>query len=352
MPNTLEIKSFRDISVDDPFFSSLKQDYREFSLWFKSKNSETAYAHYIDRKLSGFMYLKIEEGEVPDVQPPLVSLRRTKIGSLKVDAHGTKLGERLIKKSIDYALGNKAEEIYITIFPKHKPLIRLLEEFGFIITKSEKKTENGTELVLIKSLNRSEITNDIRKDYPLINTRGVKYYLLGIKPVWHSQLFPDSILKSESYDLIRDVSHTNSISKTYICAMDGVEKIRAKDLLVIYRTSDGAGPAEYRSVASSICTVENVKNKHGFTNIADFLKQTQPYSVFNENELRRWWNRENMHVVQMLYNTAFTKRVIRKTLIEDVKLERDSYWGLMPLNKEQLMKIMNIGGVDASFIIH
>lgn len=351
MANTLEVKAFRDIPLDDPFFDSLKQDYREFPDWFHGKASESAYVQYTDNRLIGFMYLKLEDGEVADVNPPLPACRRIKIGTLKVVAHGTRLGERLIKKAFDRAIVEQADEIYMTVFPRHKPLIAMLEEFGFR-SDGIKETENGVETVFVKTFDRSRLFGDLRKDYPLIDTRQVNFYLLAIRPQWHSQLFPDSILRTESYDLMSDISHTNSISKNYICSMEGVEDLRPKDLLVIYRTSDGQGPAEYRSVATSICAVEEMRSKGAFLSLDDYLNYTEPFSVFSDSELRRWWNRGQLFVIKMLYNAAFTQRVIRRTLAEDIGLDRDARWGFLPLSRKQLLDIMNRGGVDGRLIIH
>ncbi len=351
MANTLEVKAFRDIPLNDPFFNSLKQDYREFPNWFDSKASEPAYVQYTDTKLTGFMYLKLEDGEIKDVNPPLPPSKRIKIGTLKVIPHGTRLGERLIKKAIDHAIVKQAEEIYVTVFPRHKPLISMLEELGFR-SAGTKETVNGSETVLLKDFDQSKLSGNIRKDYPLMNTRQTSFYLLAIKPQWHSKLFPDSLLETESYDLLSDISHTNSISKTYICSMEGVEAIRAKDLLVIYRTTDRPDQAEYRSVATSICVVEEMRTKSTFTDLKEYLDYTKPFSVLSDSELRRWWNRSSLFVIKMLYNAAFTQRAIRKTLTEDVGLDRDVYWGVLPLSQKQCLKIMNLGGVDGRLIVH
>ena len=294
MPNTFEIKQFKDIPSNDSFFDSLKNDYQEFPEWYKRKALEPIYVQYTDDKLTGFMYLKLEDGEVSDVIPPLPKLRRIKIGTLKVEAHGTRLGERLIKKAFDRAIVEKAEEIYLTIFPQHKRLIEMLEEFGFRSVDNIKETKNGREIVLVKSFNHKSLTGDLRKDYPIINAKNTNFYLLAIKPQWHSQLFPDSILKTENYDLLSDISHTNSISKNYICSMKGVENLRPRNIVVIYRTTDNLGPAEYRSVATSICVVEEVRNKSDFKNMNEYLEYTKPYSVFNEKELKDWWNKGNI----------------------------------------------------------
>ncbi|HJX13685.1 MAG TPA: GNAT family N-acetyltransferase [Dehalococcoidales bacterium] len=351
MANTIEKKLFRDVPLNDHFFDSLKKDYKEFPDWYRSKAAEPAYVQYTDDKLTGFMYLKIEEGEVADVTPPLVSAKRIKIGTLKVEAHGTRLGERLIKKAFDHAVVSQAQEIYLTIFPHHKPLIAMLEEFGFREENSIKETENGKEAVFVKSLDHSKITGDIRKDYPLIETGQSNFYLLAIRPQYHSQLFPDSLLNTESYDLLSDISHTNSISKNYISAITDIERLRPKDILVIYRMKDDRGPAEYRSVATSICVVEELRSKKTFKNDNEFLTYAKPYSVFSETELRRWWTRPELFVIKMLYNAALTKRVIRKTLADDIGLDREAYWGFLPLSREQFLSIVNRGGVDGRLII-
>lgn len=352
MANVLELKHFRDIPINEPFFDSLKKDYQEFTDWFKGKASEPVYVQYTDDKLTGFMYLKFEDGEVSDVNPPLPNSKRIKIGTLKVEAHGTRLGERLIKKAIDHAIVSRVEEIYITVFPHHKPLIAMLEEFGFRSEGNIKETINGTETVLIKSFNHISLTGNLRKDYPTIDTREAKFYLLAIRPEWHSQLFPDSILKTERYDLLSDVSHTNSICKTYVCSMEGVDLLHPKDLIVIYRMSDGQGATEYRSVATSICVVEEIRNKNSFTDVNEYLKYTKPFSVFNEKELKQWWNRSTLYVIKMLYNAAFTKRVIRKMLAEQIGLDREERWGFLQLSREQFLKIADSGGIDVRLIVH
>lgn len=348
-----ELKHFKDIPLNDSFFNSLKKDYQEFLDWYNGKISQdaAAYVQYTDNKLTGFMYLKLEDGKVSDVTPRLPDSKRIKIGTLKVEAHGTRLGERLIKKAIDSAIVNKADEIYLTVFPHHKPLIEMLEEFGFKSEGHIKNTSNGTETVLIKSFDPRKLTGNLRKDYPIIDTRKANFYLIAIKPAWHSQLFPDSLLKTESYDLLSDISHTNSISKNYVCSMEGVEDLLSRDLIVIYRTSDGQGSAEYRSVATSICVVEEVRPKASFTNINEYLNYTKPYSVFDEKELRQWWNRKTLYVIKMLYNAAFTKRVIRKMLAEQIGLDREERWGFLQLSREQFLKIVNSGGIDVRLIV-
>jgi hypothetical protein len=44
--------------------------------------------------------------------------KRLKIGTLKVELNGFKLGERLLKVVFDNALVQRVDEIYVTIFPR------------------------------------------------------------------------------------------------------------------------------------------------------------------------------------------------------------------------------------------
>lgn len=59
-------KPFSAIDLGDPFFKSLKEDYREFPEWFdrKATAGEEAYVSQPeDGKLDVFLYLKREECE-------------------------------------------------------------------------------------------------------------------------------------------------------------------------------------------------------------------------------------------------------------------------------------------------
>jgi L-amino acid N-acyltransferase YncA len=350
MIDTLEIKRFQDVPLSDNFFNSLKEDYKEFPNWYKRKERENVYVQRTDDKLTGFMYLKSEQGKVADVIPPMKAATRIKIGTLKVEAHGTRLGERLIKKAFDRAIVDGVNEIYITIFPKHKALINMLAGFGFILY-GEKRTGDGTENVYVKYLLHDKLVGNLRKDYPLINTTNVNFYLLGIYPEWHTQLFPDSILKTESYDLLSDISFTNSVSKNYVSWMRGLNDLRQGDILLIYRTKEGERSAEYSSVVTSVCSVEDVRTKASFSNIEEYIAYAEPFSVFDKPNLNKWWRNENLTVIKMLYNAALTKRVIRKTLMETVGLSRNAYAGFMKLTRNQFLQIIDLGGVNDRLIV-
>ncbi|HCG7156623.1 TPA: N-acetyltransferase [Vibrio parahaemolyticus] len=348
-------QKFSQINLNDPFFSTLKADYGEFSTWFakKANEGESAYVLYNQQQsIEGFMYLKIEKGIVTDTNPPLRDATHLKIGTFKFDSAGTRRGERFIKKVFDHAIEYKVDDIYVTIFDKHEYLITLLQRYGFDII-AKKQTPNGIENVLFRDM--ATVTGEIIRDYPKFETRGNKKYLMSIYPDYHTRMLPDSILNNESHDLIQDVSHTNSIHKIYLCAMEGTANFRPGDIIVTYRTSDRPGAARYRSVITSVCVVEEYRNIGEFSTLASFLQYAGSYSVFSVDELTRFYRSKRYpHIIRFTYNTAMTKRVIRGRLIDEVGLSDGpgSYWGVMKLTDQQFKHMLDLGEVDASFIIN
>lgn len=351
MNETIIVKSFKDIDLNDPFFDSLKEDYEGFEAWFekKSNNEAKAYVQYIDKKIQAFLYLKKEIGEeLIDVIPTRPACNRMKVGTFKIDAHNTKLGERFVKKIMDAAIYMKADEIYVTIFPKHEGLIRILQRYGF---KEEGK--KGNELLLVK--NMKILTGNILKDYPLIKTNNKRKFLLAIHPKFHTSMFPDSILRNEEgvkYELIKDIAHTNSIHKIYVTSISDTVQLQTGDLIVIYRTNDGVGPARYRSVITSICQIEEVKTNKDFATVEDFINYANYYSIFDTKELIQWYNKRNCVALKMVYNIALTKRVTRAFLLDDLKIPSDQYFGFFQLTDEQFDSILKKGEIDEGIIIN
>ena len=350
----LEIKKFSEINCVDNFFDSLKASYPEFDEWFNRKAKEGAEAYVFygdDGKINDFLYLKIESGMVDDVDPVLSAKRRLKVGTFKLLSRGTRRGERFMKKIMDMAIAEDVDEVYVTIFPTEelKYLICMFERVGFIHIANKHHGELGDELVLVKNMRRT--IGDIVKDYPFVRTRANNKYLLAIYPTYHTKLFPDSILTNESYDIVKDIKPTNGIFKIYICWMKDAAKLKEGDNVVVYRTKDNQGSAYYRSVATSICTVSKVLRHKDFKDINDFLKQME-YSVFSENDLCKWYkNNSDFIVIKMLYNVAFTKKIIRKTLVEEVGIPEDAYWGFCKLTDEQFTKIIELGGANERYFV-
>ncbi|NIX77368.1 GNAT family N-acetyltransferase [Microvirga terricola] len=348
MARRLRLTKFRELSLDDPFFDSLKAGYGGFPEWFTSKADEDLYVVDDDGKLSGMIYLKREAGPIADVTPPLPAGTWLKVSTLKIEGKGTKLGERVLKKIFDAALAEGADGIYVTVFSVHKKLIELFKRYGFTEC-AFKETEDGTELVLARSLR--DMTGDLVADYPFIHTAGQKAWLLAVYPEYHSRLLPDSILNNEPREIIQDVSHTNTIHKIYIGKL-ALTRMSPGDAVILYRTTDRQGHAYYRSVVTSVCVVEEVRTKRNFADVDAFVEYCRQHSVFSEDELReQFLTSPRLYLIKMTYNAAFGKRLTRGALLDAGLVSEQPRWDLRSLSQRQLRDILGMGNVNARLIV-
>lgn len=347
----LEAVRFSDLALDAPFFDSLRADYPVFDRWFRRKHSETALIARDEGAgdLQGFLYTKLEEGPLDDVSPPRPDARRLKVGTMKVVPHGTRLGERLIKKIFDHAAEAHVDEIYVTVFEKHQSLIELFSRYGFERVGHKRHPSGTPELVLARRLCAE--TGDPVTQYPGI-VRGSRCWLLGIYPEWHTRLFPDSKLHTEGPDIVRDVSHSNSVHKIYLCNMKGVDQLQRGDVLVIYRTSDGKGAAHYRSVVTSVGVVEERSSIYDWRSEASFIEDCEKYSVFDAAKLKSLWQTKKYPtVVRFTYNLALPRRPTRAQLLEHEILDPNDYPGFCSLSWASLEKILGLASANAAVVV-
>ena len=335
---------FGEININDPFFDSLKEDYDGFEKWYEKKttNHDDAYVQYDENnQLHGFLYIKMEESNViDDVVPPIEAERILKIGTFKIDAHGTKMGEQFLKILFDYAIDKNAEICYVTIFEKHETLIDLIKKYGFMEWGTKGAGEKQEK---VYTKNMRVTTGDFWLDYPRVTPKGHRKYMLSIYPKYHSSMFPESILTNESRNIIKDISYTNSIQKNYVCSMQGVENLQKGDIIVLYRTAESGRTAEYSAVATTVCTVTGVRLQESFSSFDDFYSFTKKLTIFDREDLAYWYRRGGLKVVSLVYNFPLKKRIVRHELIEKIGLSRDVYWGFFELSDKNFMDIVSYG---------
>lgn len=349
MANNIIEREFNAVNLEDTFFDSLRDNYQGFNEWFKRKahNKESAYILLDDNgSIQAFLYVKIENGSVDDVEPQLPKAKRLKIGTFKVNPHSTRLGERFLKLIFDDARKNGVQEIYVTIYPDKHELINFLKIYGFVKMGNKKE-----EFVFVKNMRLT--TGNLLFDYPRINISNSNFFSLSIYPVYHTKLFPDSMLKTEQKNvnsLIRDISYTNSIHKIYISYMRGLSILKNGDVLVIRRSAEKGKLALYNSVFTTVCLIEEVRTKHMFKSIDEYLGYVKSYSVFDQTTLINLWNKNNMTVIKMTYNYSLAHRITNKEFLESIGIE-PLYWGFFRLTKALFKEIIMRGGVDERFIV-
>lgn len=337
---------FKDLDINDIFFNSLKADYLGFEAWFERKANEDVYIlKDISNKIQAFLYMKIENEIDNQINPPIKEERILKVGTFKINPHGTKLGERFIKLIFDRMIQEKIRKSYVTIYKKQQPLIELLKTYGFIYWGTK-----GEEEVYIK--NFDNIVGDIQKDYPLINLKNNKKIILSIYPTFHTSLFPDSKLNTERDHVVEDLSHTNCIEKIYLSGANNIIDYKKGDIIAIYRTAEVGKMAEYSSVVTSICTIKDIIDIRKFKNLNDFLEFCNDRTIFKKSDLISFWNTKRYpYLIVMLYNIALNKRIIRKELIEDIGISRMARIVAYEITTKQIEEILELGRDDKDFIL-
>jgi predicted nucleic acid-binding protein len=349
---------FGNINIDDPFFDSFKEDYTGFEKWFAKKSDEIAYICFDDNNnILAFLYIKIEgyDENYNDITPQFSKKKRLKIGTFKVVMNGFKLGERFLKIIFDNALINNVDEVYVTIFNKRieqQRLIQLLADWGFE-SYGEKASVSGNELVLCRDFSKRANKISPKLTYPYID-KDTNFWIVPIYPAYHTELFPDSILRTESpNNFIESEPHRNAISKVYVSR--SIERgLKPGDVVVFYRTAEPGKDAYYSSVVSTIGVVESVVTS--IKSESDFVSLCRKRSVFTDAQLKEHWNynpRWRPFIVNFLYVYSFPKRPNRKDLI-DLGIFAGNYAprGFDRISRESFEQILKLSLTNESFIVN
>lgn len=303
---------FNDVDIKDQFFDSFREDYKEFDNWFKKKNEDPCYVCYSDNNLTAFLFVKIEnENEnYYEISPPFPKKKRLKIGTLKVSGNGYKIGERFLKTIFDNATQYKVDEIYVTIFnkrPEQEQLIEMLEEWGFTYYGT-KTTKDGEEKVLVRTYGKHLPVNleKPKLSFPFFSRETGKY-IIKIEPVYHTELFPDSInTREDKAKYTENEPHRNRISKVYISHSQD-RYLKSGDIILVYRMGEEGTQKKYSSTITTICIVENVKNN--FKSFDEFFEACNRRTMISKEDLKtQWWDKNPNNrpfVINFLYAHSF-----------------------------------------------
>jgi predicted nucleic acid-binding protein len=343
---------FGNINIEDEFFKSFLEDYKEFGNWFNKKSDNISYVCITDDLVRAFLYLKVEEinsETYNDIIPKFQPKKRLKIGTFKVTSTGYKLGERFLKIIFDNAISYNVDEIYVTIFDKREEqqrLINLLEEWGFIFW-GQKETQNGIENVYTKDFSKKLNLEKPQFHYPFVSLNNNQKFIVPIYPEYHTELFPDSILNNESpNDFVENEPHRNALKKIYISRSYN-RNLNCGDLLLFYRTG-----GHYQGVVSTLGIVESV-----ITDIRDeahFIELCRKRSVFNDKELSKYWNwtpNNRPFIVNFLYVDSFPMPKVNLKRLRELKIINEAPRGFELLENRKFVEILNEARANGSYIV-
>lgn len=315
------LKPFAEVDLDNPFFDTLKEDYKTFIPWYqgKAENNEEAYVFYDGETIKGFLYLKLEDGDAyEDITPEMPKRRRLKVGTFKINSTGFRLGERFFKIIFDNALLLKVDEIYVTLFEhKRKEVIKLkndLEKWGFV--KFGYKS-NG-EAVLVKEMANPVFGDDPRKYFPAVRRSARKYYL-PILPEYHSHLFPDSHLPNENLSFLKNnKAHQYALEKIYLTGASAYD-VKPGDEVLIYRVGESMFKRHSSSLTGTAIVQEVVRTK----NVEECIRICSNRSIFTEKEIREFYDKYPT-IVKLLYRDSFDHKILLDYLWQKGILEENS----------------------------
>ena len=340
---------FSEVNLDDPFFDSLKYSYLGFDEWFsrKATGGESAYfAFDSHNNLIAMLYLKEESGLEEGVTPRM-DFPRLKIGTFKVDFdHHTGIGKRLLAIALREFAKSGQDFVYVTMHDNENTssLAKLLYKYGFSFWGSKDQ-----ETVLYKTRPCSD--DDTFSRYPFVSRSLGNCWILSIRPEYHKKLFGDVHLTSESGQPKIDERCLNSIGKIYLSRSPNASKLAAGDKVIIYRTTDYEGPAYYRSVVTSVCTVVKVINLDFFRDEEDFLKKVRGKTVFTLEELRCFWQTKRYPwLICLLFNFPLERYPNRKQLL-DCGFIDGGRLVCERISQDAMDGIMALGNADESFIV-
>lgn len=307
------------IDSKDPFFDSLRKDYDGFDEWFSKKCDEEAYVCRSDKKILGFLYLKIEgpDENYSDIVPTFSTCKRLKVGTFKVDSTGFRLGERFIQIIFDNAIRQQAAEIYVTLFnnrPELDALNALLERWGFV-HYGIKRHAVENETVLVKRLGVYDENKSVKQNFPNIKSKH-RVYFLPIEAAYHTRLFPDSILRTENgINILENKPEQYSLQKVYI-SFSFKKEMRPGDILAIYRKGITTGRKAFESVVTTVCVIDEVK--WDFQSMDEYLEYCENRTVFSKDELKNFWNRTKgkLLVLKIIFVKSLAHNIILKDLWE------------------------------------
>jgi len=351
---TLSVKKeyFGKVNLSDSFFDTFRSDYRGFDSWFNKKSNEPAYVFLDSGQTLAFLYVKKEDEneDYSDISPVFPRKKRLKIGTFKVELNGYKLGERFLKIIFDNALKQKVDEIYVTIFnkrPEEERLISLFLEWGFKYWGT-KKSSSGEEQVYVRDFGKSFNVSNPKFTFPYFSLNS-NVYLVPIIPEYHTNLLPDSILRTELPDnFVENETFRNALSKVYV-SKSFVRNLNCGDILVFYRTG-----GYHISVITTIGIVESVISD--IKDEREFISLCRKRSVFNDEELIRQWkySKSKPFVVNFLYAYSFPNRINLKKMIE-LGIILDVFSaprGFEKISKSNFEKILINTNTDRNIIVN
>jgi rRNA-processing protein FCF1 len=349
LPPPLDHKPLHNIDIKDPIFDSLRAEYPDFDTWFQDKQREgrKCWVNYqADGCIGAILIYKIEDKDIPDMDPPLPKKKRMKICTLKVEHTGQKIGELFIKLSHDLAIKNTIEEIYLTHFTQQVNdfLIDLISDWGFQKVVRKKNKENVYLKKLIYDpavLSKDRFKQIPKMFYPIIyDGLKVNKFIIPIQSQFHDKLFVDFQKRQTTLHEFAGefVSEGNTIKKAYLCNTSN-RKMRSGDVILFYRSGD--------QLVTSIGTIDEIHYKK--TNPYEIFSRVAKRTVYSQQEIEEM-AKKPVTVILFIHSCHLPNPIRLDDLIERNVFKAHPQ-SIQSLSEKNYQEIKRMGRLDPHFTI-
>jgi hypothetical protein len=348
-PPGLEEDFIYNLELSDPIFDVLKEDYEEFEDWFKkiSRQGRKCWVHYNpDGSLGALLIYKIED-EPLDTVPSFPKKKREKISTFIVRHIGQKIGELFIKLSVDIAIKNKTEEIYLTHFTKTEDrLVELITEYGFILSAKNRRGEDifikkiFADPAHVVGLPPLEVS---REYYPsFYDGPDVSKYFIPIWPENHERLFTD--FKGSRQTRLPEHSgmfiiEGNTIKKAYLSHTKN-KHISPGDLIFFYRSHD-------LKMVTSIGIIETIHRDLEVTE--EIMKIVGKRTVYTRDEIEKMLK---PLTVIMFRHHLHVKRPVSFKRLKELGILTFAPQSITKISEENYNNLIEACEIDRRFTVH
>jgi len=348
-PPALKKAHVYDLDLDDPFFSSLIADYPDFREWFEriSREGRECYVNMrSDGTIGALLIYKIESESIPST-PRLPKMKRLKIATLKVTHVGYKIGELLIKVSIDIALQHGINEIYLTHFIKPDDhLVELIQDFGF--SQAAVLPDQRQEAVFVKHLKPPDSSVALEQPvevsriyYPTFcDGESVDKFIIPIRPEYHEKLFTDFSegRQSRIFEHFGEfVTEGNTIKKAYL-TQSKIRKLKPGDIVLFYRSRD----------IRAITSLGVVDQFHTDLPPEEIMRIIGKRSVYSQEEIEK--SNKNRSVIIFRHHFHLKESISLDELIS-AGILRGPPQTITEIEEAAYEWIKTNGGIDESFTV-
>ncbi|MDF3819001.1 hypothetical protein P3G55_03765 [Leptospira sp. 96542] len=330
---------------DEVFFDSLREGYKDFDKWLEdcAKQDRSAYYLIIEDELSALLIYKKESNKdhgIKNIDEETLKICTFKVGE---STFGNKVGELFLSKMFAYCIEAKVNYLYLTVYPQHDRLIKLLELYGF----EQSSTNEKGEIYMIKEMKISESIEDEKKNSTFIHPFYFDSMIFGkfiipIEENYAETLFKDSEFREPllfDKNTIQEIQG-NTIQKAYIC--NSKVKLDKGDIILFYISK----------TIKKIFPVGIVDSYHRVSDISELMSLVAKRTVFQPEELEWQLNEKKALTVLLFRLVTYLKYPVTYRILREMKSCQNNLTTFTRLSDEDYKKIKEKGHFDERYIIN